>query len=55
MSKDRVKDNDEFLWASVNVRLAQELNSNFEMVYEGSYQYMDLDNSVEKQTVASTS
>lgn len=48
MSKDRVKDNDEFLWASVNVRLAQELNSNFEMVYEGSYQYMDLDNSVEK-------
>ncbi|WP_099607375.1 carbohydrate porin [Vibrio coralliilyticus] len=48
MSKDRVKDNDEFLWASVNVRLAQELNSNFEMVYEGSYQYMELDNSVEK-------
>ncbi len=46
-SQDRVKDNDEFLWASANVRLAQEFNQNFEMVYEGSYQYMDLDNSVD--------
>ncbi len=46
-SQDRIKDNDEFLWASANVRLAQEFNQNFEMVYEGSYQYMDLDNSVD--------
>lgn len=47
-SKDRVKDGDEFLWATANVRLAQELNKNFEMVYEGSYQYMDLDNGTEQ-------
>jgi len=47
-SQDRVKDNDEFLWASLNIRLAQEINENFEMVYESSYQYMDLDNSEEK-------
>lgn len=60
-SQDRVKTDDEFMWASVNVRLAQELTENFEMVYEGTYQYMDLDNSVEqasggfyKATVAPT-
>ena len=47
-SKDRVKDGDEFLWATANVRLAQELTKNFEMVYEGSYQYMDLDNGTEQ-------
>ncbi|PMH43262.1 porin [Vibrio sp. 10N.286.49.B3] len=47
-SQDRIKENDEFLWATVNVRLAQELTQNFEMVYEGSYQYMDLDNSIEQ-------
>ena len=47
-SKDRIKDGDKFKWASMNLRLAQELTENFEMVYEGSYQYMDLDNSVEQ-------
>ncbi|MGF1757669.1 carbohydrate porin [Photobacterium sagamiensis] len=47
-SQDRVKDGDEFMWATVNVRLAQELTKNFEMVYEGSYQYMDLDNGTEQ-------
>ncbi len=47
-SKDRLKTNDEFKWVSANIRLAQELTQNFEMVYEGSYQYMDLDNSVDK-------
>ncbi len=47
-SQDRIKTNDEFKWASVNVRLAQELTQNFEMVYEGTYQYMDLDNSVDQ-------
>ncbi len=46
-SQDRIKDNDEFLWASANLRLAQAFNQNFAMVYEGSYQYMDLDNSVD--------
>lgn len=47
-SQDRIKTNDDFKWASLNVRLAQELTQNFEMVYEGSYQYMDLNNSVEQ-------
>ncbi|OEF86897.1 carbohydrate porin [Vibrio splendidus] len=60
-SQDRLKKNDEFTWASLNVRLAQEFSENFEMVYEGSLQYMDLDNSTEqasggfyKATVAPT-
>jgi len=43
-SQDRIVDGDEFIWATANVRMAQELTKNFEMVYEGSYQYMDLDN-----------
>ncbi|EAS40669.1 porin [Photobacterium profundum] len=47
-SQDRFEKNDEFAWASVNLRLAQEFTENFEMVYEGSYQYMDLDNSTDK-------
>ncbi|WP_028865990.1 carbohydrate porin [Psychromonas aquimarina] len=47
-SQDRFVDSDEFMWATVNVRLAQELTKNFEMVYEGSYQYMDLDNGTDK-------
>ena len=47
-SQDRLKKNDEFTWASLNVRLAQEFTENFEMVYEGSLQYMDLDNSTEQ-------
>jgi len=47
-SQDRIKDGDEFLWATANVRLAQELTKNFEMVYEGSLQYMDLDNASEQ-------
>ncbi|MFT6985104.1 MAG: sucrose porin [Psychromonas sp.] len=43
-SQDRFVEGDEFTWATVNVRMAQELTQNFEMVYEGSLQYMDLDN-----------
>lgn len=33
-SQDRLENNDEYTWASLNVRLAQEFNENFEMVYE---------------------
>ncbi len=51
-SQDRFKKNDEFTWASVNVRLAQEFTENFEMVYEGSLQYMDLDNAAEQASGA---
>ncbi|MBJ7554492.1 carbohydrate porin [Marinomonas spartinae] len=43
-SKDRIKTGDEFKWASLNVRLSEAFTDNFEMVYEGSYQYMDLNN-----------
>lgn len=42
-SQDRFTEGDTFLWATLNVRLAQELTENFEMVYEATYQYMDLD------------
>src|SRR5699024_1040042 len=42
-SKDRYVDGDQYDWATLNVRLANELTRNFEMQYEASYQYMDLD------------
>ncbi|MBB3329493.1 sucrose porin [Halomonas campaniensis] len=42
-SRDRYVQGDEFNWAGLNVRLANELTENFEMQYEASYQYMDLD------------
>ncbi|QTF92004.1 carbohydrate porin [Halomonas sp. BM-2019] len=42
-SKDRFASGDRFDWATLNVRLANEITQNFEMQYEGSYQYMDLD------------
>ncbi|MCE9682525.1 carbohydrate porin [Halomonas alkalisoli] len=42
-SKDRLAAGDSYKWASFNVRLANEITQNFEMQYEGSYQYMDLD------------
>ncbi|MDI4637063.1 MULTISPECIES: carbohydrate porin [Halomonadaceae] len=42
-SQDRYDDGDEYQWAGLNVRLANELTENFEMQYEASYQYMDLD------------
>lgn len=42
-SEDRFADGDQYDWATFNVRLANELTENFEMQYEGSYQWMDLD------------
>ncbi|MGK9175056.1 carbohydrate porin [Yokenella regensburgei] len=41
-SKDRYVKGDSYEWATFNMRLIQELTQNFEMQYEGSYQYMDL-------------
>lgn len=41
-SKDRYAKGDSYEWATLNLRLIQEITSNFEMQYEGSYQYMDL-------------
>lgn len=42
-SKDRYIDGDKYNWATFNARLVQEINQNFALAYEGSYQYMDLD------------
>ncbi|PSJ21688.1 porin [Halomonas sp. ND22Bw] len=41
-SEDRYVEGDRYDWATFNVRLANELTENFEMQYEGSYQWMDL-------------
>lgn len=41
-SKDRYVKGDSYQWATANVRLIQGFTENFEMQYEGSYQYMDL-------------
>ncbi|MBQ1783563.1 MAG: carbohydrate porin [Gammaproteobacteria bacterium] len=46
-SQDRFQAGDEYQWATFNLRLANELTKNFEMVYEASYQYMDLDDTIE--------
>ena len=35
-------DGDSYQWATLNMRLIQEINQNFALAYEGSYQYMDL-------------
>ncbi|WP_404474266.1 carbohydrate porin [Vreelandella venusta] len=43
VSEDRFAEGDSYTWATLNVRLANEITQNFEMQYEGSYQYMDLD------------
>ncbi|SDO06877.1 carbohydrate porin [Vreelandella arcis] len=42
-SEDRYAQGDAYDWATLNVRLANELTQNFEMQYEASYQWMDLD------------
>ncbi|AJE23685.1 carbohydrate porin [Azotobacter chroococcum] len=42
-SKDRYVPGDDYRWLSLNLRLANELTSNFEMAYELSWQTMDLD------------
>lgn len=42
-SADRYAPGDSYDWATFNARLANELTENFEMQYEASYQWMDLD------------
>lgn len=42
-SEDRYTKGDEYNWATFNARLAHEITDNFEMQYEGTYQWMDLD------------
>lgn len=41
-SKDRYVKGDLYNWLTANIRLIQTFTNNFEMQYEGSYQYMDL-------------
>ncbi|MDP5255518.1 MULTISPECIES: carbohydrate porin [unclassified Vibrio] len=60
-SQDRLKQGDQYTWLSANLRAQNLLNDNFAMVYEASYQYMNLDNSTEsasgnfyKATIAPT-
>ncbi|MFG6178411.1 carbohydrate porin [Halomonas sp. THAF12] len=43
VSEDRFVEGDDYRWASLNARIANELTENFEMQYEASYQAMDLD------------
>ena len=46
-SKDRFVIGDKANWASFNLRAANPITKNFEMVYETSYQWMDLDDGTE--------
>ncbi|QFT84839.1 Sucrose porin precursor [Halomonas sp. THAF12] len=43
VSEDRFIEGDDYRWASLNARIANELSENFEMQYEASFQAMDLD------------
>ncbi|UYG06967.1 carbohydrate porin [Halomonas sp. M4R1S46] len=43
VSEDRLAEGDEYAWATFNTRLANEITDNFEMQYEATYQWMDLD------------
>ena len=42
-SKNRYVSGDDYTWVTFNARLIQQITENFELAYEGSYQYMDLD------------
>lgn len=42
-SHDRYIKNDQYDWATFNLRINQEITSNFSMQYETTYLYMDLD------------
>lgn len=41
-SKDRYVSGDDYQWLTFNTRLIQQITENFELAYEGSYQYMNL-------------
>lgn len=42
-SNSRYLDGDRYDWVTLNGRVIQELNQNFALQYEASYQYMDID------------
>ncbi|HDG7838196.1 TPA: carbohydrate porin [Klebsiella quasipneumoniae] len=41
-SEDRYRDGDRYDWATFNLRVSQEITRNFALLYEASWQYMDL-------------
>jgi len=41
-SKDRYAKGDSYQWATFNTRFIKEINQNFALAFEGTYQYMDL-------------
>lgn len=45
-SSDRFNSGDSYSWASLNVRLINEINQNFEIQYESTLQHMDLDSNI---------
>jgi sucrose porin len=45
-SNNRYLDSDHYDWLTLNARLIQEMNQNFALQYEASYQYMDIDERV---------
>lgn len=49
-SKDRYNPGDEYKWATFNLRLTDSITRQFEMQYEGSYQYMDLNSTFSKES-----
>lgn len=42
-SEDRYRDGDRYDWATFNLRASQAITQNFALLYEASWQYMDLD------------
>lgn len=42
-SEDRYRDGDRYDWVSFNLRASQAITRNFALLYEASWQYMDLD------------
>lgn len=49
-SSDRFSLGDEILWASLTTRLTHEITRNFEMNYEGTYQYNDVETGGDRVT-----
>ena len=42
-SNNRYIDSDHYDWVTLNARIIQQINQNFALQYETSYQYMDID------------
>ncbi len=49
-SGDRFVVGDEFFWTAFNIRASREITRNFELAFEGSYQYNDVNNATDRVT-----